>query len=78
MFNKASSSGADGWYYPDVLHPVISPIGGRWNATNNAFEEYYVYLNFIAEFIESIEIRVVNNTANDITARIRAIAGYYP
>ena len=78
LFNKAYNSGANGWYYPDVLHPIISPIGGLWNATNKAFEEYYAYLNVNIEFVESMEIRIKNELTDTITARIRAIAGYYP
>jgi len=78
LYNKAYNSGSDGWYYPDVMHPMISPIGGRWNATDKVFEEYYVMLHFIVEFVESMEIRIVNNTSSDITAIVRAIAGYYP
>lgn len=78
LINKASASGADGWYYPDVLHPVISPIGGRWNSTNNAFEEYYVYLNIVIEFTESIEVKIVNGLSSDITGLVRLMAGYYP
>ena len=78
LFNKASGSAASGWYYPDVLHPIISSIAGKWNAANNAFEEYYFYLNFIAEFTESIVFRGINNTSNPITFTIRALVGYYP
>lgn len=78
LFNKASSSGASGWYYPDILHPMISPIGGKWDATNNVFTEYYVMLHFIVEFVESLEIRVKNGLTSDITAGVRAIVGYYP
>lgn len=78
LYNKAYGSGADGWYYPDILHPVISPVGAKWNATNKVFEEYVAYLNVVIEFVESLEIKVKNELSSDIKVAVRAIAGYYP
>ncbi len=78
LYNKAYYSGSDGWYYPDVLNPVIGTIGGRWNSTDKAFEEYYVYLNFIAEFTDSFIMKGFNKTSSDVTFTVRALVGYYP
>ena len=78
IYNKASGSGSSGWYYADVLNPIISPIAGKWDATNSVFTEYYVYLNFIAEFTDSLVFRVFNNTSSTQTFSIKALVGHYP
>lgn len=78
LYNKLAGATATDYYYPDWINPIITPIMGHYDSTNDVIDSYYLMLNFVMEFTESFTLAVYNPLTTDIVASCKALVGYYP
>ncbi|RLF06753.1 MAG: hypothetical protein DRJ60_04025 [Thermoprotei archaeon] len=78
LYNKLVSATSTGYYYPDWINPIITPIMGYYDDSTGNITAYYLMLNIDIEFIESFSIKIYNPTTITMYCNSKALVGYYP